>query len=167
MRSVALGLAAAAALAGCSLGAKTVHHSGVIGQTLTGPGGLAVTPDKYRPLVPAPRTDVTGLATPAPGTHFASFLIHICITTSDLPTIASQNFGLELTDGSDAVLKFPEDVFSDDLDLLGESGCEQGHIVFQVPARGHPATLTFKLDIDRSDSQGNEDTTHVRLEWMV
>jgi hypothetical protein len=170
MRSVVCCVAAAVAVGGCALsGGKTVHQTGVIGQTLTGPGGLQITPSKYRPIVPAPSHDVTGLATPAPGTHFASFLIAMCIKTTDLPTIASQNFSLELADGSEAVLKFPQDVFSSDLDLLGEAGCEQGHIVFQVPSSGHPAALKFKLDYSKPDNNngGSSFDTHVRLEWSV
>jgi hypothetical protein len=162
-------MVAAVALSGCSLtGGKTVHKTGVVGQTLTGPGGLQVTPSKYRPTVPAPSHDVTGLATPAPGTHFASFLIAMCISTTDLPTIAPQNFSLKLDDGSDAALKFPETVFSSDLDLLGEAGCEQGHIVFQVPTPGRPSKLAFKLDYSRPDPNGGSTfDTHVRLEWAV
>jgi hypothetical protein len=170
MRLLTCCAAAAVVLTGCSpSGGKTVHKTGVIGQTLTGPGGLQITPSKYRPIVPAPAHDVTGLATPARGTHFASFLIAMCITTTDLPTIAAQNFGLELADGSEAALKFPQDVFSSDLDLLGEAGCERGHIVFQVPSAGHPSKLTFKLDASRPDNVngGSSFDTHVRLEWSV
>jgi len=169
MRVAACCLGAVVVLAGCSLsGGKTVHKTGVVGQTLTGPGGLQVTPSKYRPIVPAPSHDVTGLATPAAGMHFASFLIAMCITTSGLPTIAPQNFTLELADGNEAPLKFPETVFSDDLDLLGEAGCEQGHIVFEVPSAGHPSKLKFKLDSSRPDPNGGSSfKTHVRFEWAV
>jgi hypothetical protein len=168
MKTVLAVAGASLTLAACSISGKTVHHAGVIGQTLTGPGGLQITPTKYRPRVPAPRHDVTGLATPAPGAHFASFLISMCINTTDLPTISQQNFSLELASGDDAVLKFPQDVFSNDLDLLGEAGCEQGHIVFQVPTGGQPANLRFKLDYSRPDPNGGSTfDTHVRLVWAV
>ncbi len=168
LRASVAACCAAAVLCGCSLsGGKTVHQSGVIDQTLTGPGGLRVTPSKYRPRVPA-KHDVTGLGSPAPGTHFASFYISICINTVNLPTISSRNFALELKAGGEAALKSPQTVFSDDLDLLGEAGCEQGHIVFQVPTGGQPSQLTFKLDYSRPDPNGGSTfDTHVRLEWAV
>ena len=168
LRACVAACCAAVVLGGCFLsGGKTVHQTGEIGQTLTGPGGLRVTPTKYRPRVPA-KNDVTGLGTPAPGTHFASFLISICITTTNLPTISSRNFSLELDSGDEAALKSPQTVFSDDLNLLGEAGCEQGHIVFEVPTGGQPSKLAFKLDYSRPDPNGGSTfDTHVRLQWGV
>ena len=53
-------------------------------------------------------------------------------------------------------------------ELLGEAGCEQGHIVFEVPTGGGPTKLKFKLDYSRPDPNGGSTfDTHVRLEWSV
>jgi hypothetical protein len=166
MRRFAL-LLAAVALAGCGLSGRTISHSGAVGQALSGPGGLQVQPVRYLARVTAAHHDVTGLATPAPGTRFSAFLIRMCIKTVNLPTIAPQNFALRLADGSSAPLKFPETVFADDLDLLGEPGCERGHIVFQVPRGARPAELRFALSWSTPSPDGNDSTTKVRLAWKV
>jgi hypothetical protein len=158
--------ALAACLAGCD-SVKTVSYDGGVGQTLKAPGGLQVQPVRYLPRVPAPARDVTGLATPAAGTHFAAFLIRMCVNTTGLPTIAPQNFTLALAGGADAVLKFPETVFADDLNLLGAAGCERGHIVFDVPTGGRPSALRFKLDVDTGNVNGHGNRTKVRFTWKL
>ena len=144
----------------------TIAHNGAVGQTLRGPGGLQVQVVRYLPRVRA-RRDVSGLATPRPRTHFAAFLIRMCIATSYLPTIAPQNFHLAVRNGAEASLKFPQTVFADDLDLLGEPGCVRGHIVFQVPQSERPSALRFDLDWARSDLQGFTDSTKLRFEWRL
>jgi hypothetical protein len=168
VRTLGLGLVAIAmaiGAAGCGILDQTISHSGTVGQTLTGPQGLKIQPSGYHPQISAGH-DVSGLATPAPGTHFASFLINICISSSGLPTISEQNFHLDLDGGGEAPLKFPQTRLSD-LNLLGEAGCERGHIVFQVPTGGTPTALRFTLDVDRNDAQGSEDITKVRLKWAL
>jgi hypothetical protein len=147
-------------------GTTTIAHSGAVGQTLRGPGGLQVQVVRYLPRVPA-RRDVSGLATPRPRTHFAAFLIRMCIATIDLPTISPQSFHLALQNGAEAPLKFPQTVFADDLDLLGEPGCERGHIVFQVPRSERPSALRFDLDWGTTDMQGFTDSTKLRFEWTL
>jgi hypothetical protein len=119
-----------------------------------------------QPRVPA-RRDVSGLATPRPRTHFAALVVRMCIATIDLPTIAPQSFHLALANGAEAPLKFPQTVFADDLDLLGEPGCERGHIVFQVPRSERPSALRFDLDWGRTDMQGFTDSTKLRFEWTL
>jgi hypothetical protein len=157
----------AAVIAGCvDPNTTTITHSGAVGQTLRGPGGLQVRVVRYLPRVPA-RRDVTGLATPQPRTHFAAFLIRVCISTLYLPTIGPQNFHLILANGEEARLKFPQTVFADDLDLLGEPGCERGHIVFQVPQSRRPNALKFDLDWAKSDLQGYTDATKLRFDWAL
>jgi hypothetical protein len=145
---------------------NTIAHAGAVGQTLRGPGGLRVRLVRYLPRVPA-RHEVSGLATPAPGTHFAAFLIHMCVATTYLPTIAPQNFTLALDSGDDARLKFPQSVFADDLGLLGEAGCERGHIVFEVPHSRRPTALRFGLDWSTTDMQGYTNSTRLRFEWKL
>lgn len=159
---------AVATVSGCSGldRTTTISHAGAIGQTLRGPGGLQVQLVRYLRRVPAGH-DVSGLATPRPGTHFAAFLIRMCIATTYLPTIAPQSFALVLANGADATLKFPQSVFADDLDLLGEPGCERGHIVFQIPRSGRPTALQFGLDWANSNIQGFTDSTKVRFEWKL
>ena len=147
---------------------KTIHHTGVIDQTLTGPGGLQVTPSKYRPRVPAPAPRRDG-ARDARAGNALRVVLDLDVHQHDRP---ADDLGAELQPragiGRHAVLKFPQDVFSNDLDLLGEAGCEQGHIVFQVPTGGQPAKLKFKLDSSRPDPNGGSSfDTHVRLEWAV
>jgi hypothetical protein len=160
-------LISAAVVAGCvDVGTTTIAHNGAVGQTLRGPGGLQLQVVRYLPRVRA-RRDASGLATPRPGTHFAAFLIRMCIATIYLPTIASQNFHLTLSNGAQAPLKFPQTVFADDLDLLGEPGCEHGHIVFQVPQSEQPSSLRFDLDWSRSDLQGFTDSTKLRFGWTL
>ena len=165
MRS-ALALAlTVAVLAGCTGDAvKTVSHTGAVGQTLTGPGGLTVTPVRYAPHVRAGH-DVSGLASPAPGTRLAAFLLRVCVATQYLPTISPQSFTLGLRGGGQAALKFPQTVYADDLDLLGEPGCERGHVVFQVPRGRRPEALRFALDWANSRIDGFNNRTHVRLAW--
>jgi hypothetical protein len=160
-------LITAAVVSGC-IGTRTatIAHSGAVGQTLRGPGGLQVQVVRYLPRVPA-RRDVSGLATPRPRTHFAAFLIRMCIATVNLPTIAPQSFHLVLSNGAEAPLKFPQTVFADDLDLLGEPGCERGHIVFQVPQSERPSALRFDLDWATSNIQGFTDSTKLRFEWTL
>ncbi len=160
-------LITAASLSACIADrTNTISHAGAVGQTLLGPGGLQVRLVRYLPRVPA-RHDVSGLATPAPGTHFAAFLIHICIATTYLPTIGPQNFTLALADGADATLKFPQSLFANDLDLLGEPGCERGHIVFEVPRRERPTALRFGLAWGTTDIQGFTDSTKLQFEWKL
>jgi hypothetical protein len=160
-------LIAAATVSGCSAArTNTISRDGAADQTLRGPGGLRVQLVRYLPRVPA-RHDVSGLATPRPGTHFAAFLIRMCIDTTGLPTIAPQSFSLRLANGADATLKFPQGVFADDLDLLGEAGCERGHIVFQVPQDGRPTALRFGLDWGNTNIQGFTDSTKLRFEWKL
>ena len=122
---------------------------------------------RYLPRVPA-RRDVSGLATPRPRTHFAAFLIRMCIATINLPTIAPQSFHLALRNGAEAPLKFPQTVFADDLDLLGEPGCERGHIVFQVPQSERPSALRFNLDWGTTDMQGfhQQHETPLRMDTL-
>ncbi|HEY1522354.1 MAG TPA: hypothetical protein VGF70_05015 [Solirubrobacteraceae bacterium] len=145
---------------------NTISHTGGVRQTLRGPGGLQVRLVRYLPRVPA-RHDVSGLATPTPGMHFVAFLIHMCIATSYLPTIAPQNFALALANGVDATLKFPQSVFAKDLDLLGAAGCERGHIVFEVPHNERPTALRFGLDWSTTDMEGFTNSTKLRFEWKL
>jgi hypothetical protein len=166
MRLAVVAALGAVALAGCGLSGKTVSHSGAVGDTLSGPGGLRIRPERYLPHVRA-RPDVTGLGTAAPGTHFAAFLIRMCIDTAGLPTISQRDFDLDLDGGGQATLKFPETVFADDLDLLGEAGCERGHIVFQVPRGARPVKLRFGLDWTTPTPDGTGRGTKVRFAWTV
>jgi hypothetical protein len=160
-------LVIAAVVSGClEARTTTISHSGAVGQTLRGPGGLQVQVVRYLPRVPAQR-DVSGLATPQPGTHFAAFVVRMCIATIDLPTIAPQSFHVILANGAEAPLKFPQTVFADDLSLLGEPGCERGHIVFQVPQSQRPSALRFGLEWARTDMQGFTDSTKLRFEWTL
>lgn len=160
-------LVVAAVVSGCiDVRATTISHSGAVGQTLRGPGGLRVEVVRYLPHVHA-RRDVSGLATPQRGTHFAAFVIRMCVATLYLPTIAPQSFHLILASGANAPLKFPQTVFADDLDLLGEPGCERGHIVFQVPRRERPSALRFGLDWATTDMQGFTNSTKLRFEWAL
>jgi hypothetical protein len=164
---VAALLAVAAVLSGCvDPRSTTISHSGGVGQTLRGPGGLQVQVVRYLPRV-RPHRDVSGLAAPEPGTHFTAFVVRMCVATIYLPTIAPQNFHLVLADGTEASLKFPQTVFADDLDLLGEPGCERGYIVYQVPRSERPNSLRFGLDWARTDMQGFTNTTRLRFEWSL
>jgi hypothetical protein len=158
---------AVALLAGCGFGStKTISKSGPIGQTFDGPGGLQVQLVKYNARVP-PGGDVPGLAKPKPGTHFVSFFVRLCINTTGLPVISQRNFNVPLSDGGEAELKFPETVYSDDLNLLGEPGCESGHTVFQVPKGRRASDLRFALDVAKGDAQGYTNTTKVRFDWKL
>lgn len=160
-------LVIAALVSGCTdPSTTTISHSGAVGQTLRGPGGLQVRVVRYLRHVSG-RRDPSGLATPRRGTHFAAFVVRMCITTVYLPTIAPQSFHLILADGAEASLKFPQTVFADDLDLLGELGCERGYIVFQVPRRERPSALRFGLDWARTDMQGFTNATKLRFEWTL
>ena len=157
----------AATSAGCAFGSSsTISRSGAIGETFRGPGGLQVQAVRYLPHVAAGH-DISGLATPRRGTHFVAFLIRECIATFDLPTLSQRNFTLALADGTNAALKFPETVFADDLDLLGEPGCERGHIVFEVPRSGRPAALSFALDWSKTNGRGSLRTTNLRFLWRL
>jgi hypothetical protein len=153
---------------GCSLNTKTISHSAAVGTTLRGGvGGLKITPTNYHPMISAGH-DGSGLDVPAAGTHFASLVIRECITSLYLPTIGQSNYSLGLAGGGQAQLKGAETRFADDLDLLGEPGCEQGHIVFQVPAGRTPSALTFALDVTNTTSNGEDDShTKVRLTWTL
>ena len=160
-------LLVSAVVSGCiDARTTTISHSGAVGRTLRGPGGLQVQVVRYLPRVPA-RRDVSGLATPQPRTHFAAFVIRMCVATIDLPTIAPQSFHLALASGAQAPLKFPQTVFADDLDLLGEPGCERGHIVFQVPRSAQPRALKFDLDWANTDMHGFTNSTKLHFEWTL
>ena len=74
---------------------------------------------------------------------------------------------LDLAGGGTAPLKFPETVFADDLNLLGEAGCEQGHMVFQVPGHRRPRRLRFALEKSENDPGGGTNTTRVRFAWRL
>ena len=166
--SLAVLLLIAVTAGGCSVGrATTITHNGVIGDTFKGTGGLRVTLVRYSRHVSPPPHDVTGLATPKPGTHFVAFLVRMCINTSGLPTISDRNFSVPLVGGGEAAAKFPQTVYADDLGLLGEAGCEHGHIVFQVPRGKRPSDLRFKLDISKGTTQGYSDNTNIRFDWKL
>jgi hypothetical protein len=145
----------------------TIRHNGVAGDTFKGTGGLRVTLVRYIPRVRRPGRDVTGLASPKPGTHFVAFLVRMCINTSNLPTISEQNFSVPLVGGGEAAAKFPQTVYADDLDLLGEAGCERGYLVFQVPRGARPSDLRFGLDINKSTSEGYSNDTDIRYDWAL
>jgi hypothetical protein len=158
----------ALAVGGCGFGStKTISKTGVIGQAFDGPGGLQVQLVKYLRHVAPPAHDVTGLATPRKGTHFVAFAIRMCIATTGLPTISQRNFDVPLAGGGTAEPKFPETVFDDDLNLLGTPGCEEGHIVFQVPRGRRPGDLRFGLDVNRGDAQGYSHKTDIRFDWKL
>ena len=158
-----VGLAAGCGLPGSS---KTISKSGPVGQAFEGPGGLQVQLVRFLPRVP-PGDDVSGLATPKPGTHFVSFFVHMCVQTTELPTISQGNFAVPLSGGGEAEIKFPETVYTDDLNILGEPGCESGHIVFKAPRRRRPSDLRFTLDVLKGDTEGNTQTTKIRFDWKL
>jgi hypothetical protein len=158
-----VGLAAGCGLPGST---KTISKSGPVGQAFDGPGSLQVQLVRFLPRV-APGTDVSGLATPKPGTHFVSFLVHMCVQTTGLPTISQGNFDVPLRGGGAAEIKFPETVYTDDLNILGTPGCETGHIVFQVPRRRRPSDLRFALDVLKGDVEGNTQKTKIRFDWTL
>jgi hypothetical protein len=162
---------AAAALAGCGFGSggssETISGTGVVGQEFDGPGGLQVQLVRYHHRVARPAKDVTGLATPKKGTHFVAFLIRMCVGTTGLPTLSQRNFTAPLAAAGGAELKFPETVYTDDLNLLGTPGCEQGHIVFQVPRRGRVSELRFALDVRKGDARGYTHSTKIRFGWKL
>jgi hypothetical protein len=146
---------------------KTIAKTGAVGATFSGPGGLRVQLVRYLPRVAPPRKDVTGLATPKDGTHFVAFLVRMCITTSYLPTLSERNFTVPLAGGGAALRKFPQTVLADDLNLLGEPGCERGYVVFQVPRRRRARGLHFALSFTKSDPNGYSDGTNVRFAWTL
>jgi hypothetical protein len=162
-------LALAGAPVGCSAlsNSKTISGTGRPGSTLTGPDGLRITLVRYLPRVRAKRGDVSGLATPRRGTHFAAFLLRECVKTLYLPTLSSNAYSVTLPGGALAAPKFPQDVFADDLGLLGEPGCERGYLVFQVPNGKRPSQLRFALDYSRSDPNGNPSGTKIRFGWTL
>ncbi len=167
MRLLLAALLAAATLCGCSDPTiRSIDHSGVVGETLRGPSGLQVQVVRYLPHVRA-RRDVTGLGTPLPRTHFAAFKVRVCVATLYLPTIGTANFHLALSNGAEAKLKSPETVYADDLGLLGESGCERGHVLFQVPRGQRPTALGFNLDWAVNNGQGFTDRTRLRFHWTL
>jgi hypothetical protein len=137
-----------------------------VGDTFGGPGGLRVQLVRYRPSVPA-ASDVSGLATPADGTHFAAFLVRMCVDTSGLPILSERNFSVPLVKGGEAELKFPQSVLAPDLNLLGEPGCERGYVVFQVPKGRRASDLKFELSVSKGDAQGYTHNTHVRFDWAL
>jgi hypothetical protein len=145
---------------------KTIARTGAVGRALTGPGGLSVQLVRYLPRV-APKKDVTRMATPADGTRFVAFQVRMCVKTSGLPILSDSNFTVPLAGGGRAVLKFPQTVFADDLNLLGEPGCERGYIVFQVPRPRRASLLHFALDVQRSNAEGFTDSTKIRFEWSL
>jgi hypothetical protein len=158
------GLAAGCGLSGNS--SKTISKSGRVGEAFDGPGGLQVQLVLFVSKVPS-GDDVSGLATPKAGTHFVAFLVRMCVQTTGLPTIAQQNFAVPLAGGGAAEIKFPETVYDDDLNLLGEPGCEKGHIVFQVPRKRRPSDLRFALDVVNGDAEGHSQSTKVRFDWVL
>ena len=167
-RAAGLALLLVAGAAGCGFGStKTISKTGVVGQEFDGPGGLQVQLVRFLKRVPPPGNDVSGLATPKPGTHFVAFLIRMCINTTGLPTLSERNFTVPLAGGGEAELKFPETVFTDDLDLLGTPGCEQGHVVFQVPRHRRASDVRFSLDVAKGDAHGYTDTTKIRFDWKL
>ena len=74
---------------------------------------------------------------------------------------------MPLVGGGEAEAKFPQTVYSDGLDLLGEAGCEQGHVVFQVPTGKKPESLKFNLDVNKGSVNGYSDRTEIRFTWSV
>ena len=91
----------------------------------------------------------------------------MCVATLYLPTVGAANFHLDLADGGEARLKSPESVYDDDLNLLGEPGCERGHVLFQVPRGQRPAALGFNLDWAVNNGQGFTDRTKLRFRWSL
>ena len=160
----------AVAAAGCSLTGKTIKKDGAVGDTLTGTHGLAVTLVHYNRRTPKVERDVTGLASAPKGTRFVGFEVKVCVGDAGLPTISERNFTVDLANGGEAEQKFPQTVYPDDLNLVGEEGCEQGHIVFIVPRGDRPTDLKFDLDYSKptpSNSGSSSSKTKIRFTWAL
>jgi hypothetical protein len=121
---------------------------------------------RYLPRV-APKHDVTRMATPLDGTRFVAFLVRMCVRTRGLPILSENNFSVPLVGGGEAKVKFPQTVFADDLDLLGEPGCERGYVVFQVPRGRRPHDLHFALSFTRGDVNGFDHDTTISFDWPL
>ena len=128
--------------------------------------GLAVTLVRVAREVPRRRgRDLSGLATPAPGTRFVGVDVRACNEDGG-PAIGPYSFKLELSGGGEGRLRFPQRVLEDDFETV-RTGCERGWIVFEVPHGESAEALRFRFDDTASAAPSRRREKHSRFRWDV
>jgi hypothetical protein len=163
MRTCALVLCLIAALAAAIAGCGTTERSGDVGDTLEAEG-LEVTVDEVDTQVPVPKSDITGLSQPSPGTELVGVRVRVC---SDHPgALGPYDFGVETTSGDDAKLKFPASNYPEAFEAL-RADCGDGWVVFEIPDGTDPERVTFAFqDTGSADSPQNTEVD-ARFSWTV
>lgn len=159
--SIGLALLASAVASGCG----TTTRSAKVGEMLSG-GGVHVTVERVDLHPPIPSDDVTGLGTPAAGHRLIAARVRICSNVG--PAIGTWDFGLSLSDGSSALIKFPQENYADGFDSV-RTGCERGWVVFELPASSRPTKIRFAFDDSGSGSGtvAGRPETHERFSWAI
>lgn len=159
-------LTGALALSGCGAleagGLDTTEKSGRVGSELAD-GGTKVTLVKVKRRVPKPEGDVSGLASPAPGTRFFGVLIKACNDSDQ--AIKNFDFDLARSGGGDLKPRFPQQALEPEFDSQ-RSGCGRGWLVFQLEKSDRPEKLKFRYD-DTGSGEAGDVERHARFTWKV
>ena len=86
-------------------------------------GGVHVTSSGSTCIRRFPLRMSAGLGSPAPGDRLIGARVRICSNVG--PAIGTWDFGLSLSGGGSALMKFPQRNYADGFDSLS-TGCEQG-----------------------------------------
>jgi hypothetical protein len=155
-------LGLALALPSVAAGCGTTEHSGAVGDTLSA-NGLEVTLEQVDTSVPVPKSDVTGLSQPSPGSKLVGTRVRVCSNHGG--AIGPYDFGLETASGDSGTLKYPERNYGKSFDSL-RNGCGGGWVVFEIPAAGKPERVTFGFEDTGSTSQPQTQVS-ARFSWAL
>ncbi len=157
-------LVATSALIAIAIGASgcgTTEKSGNVGDTLSAKG-LEARVEQVDTNVPVPKSDVTGLSQPAPGSKLVGARVKVCSDHGG--AVGPYDFGLDSSSG-DATLKYPEQNYDDSFETVRD-GCGDGWVVFEIPQSSKPDTVTFGFE-DTGTSQHPETQVDARFSWSV
>jgi hypothetical protein len=151
------------ALAAPAAGCGTTEKSGEVGDTLTAKG-LEVTVGEVDSTVPMPKSDVTGLTRPSPGSKLFGARVRACSNHGG--ATGPYDFGVETTSGEHGTLKYPELNYGDGFESLRD-GCGSGWVVFEIPAASEAEKVTYGFEDTGSGQPGSDNRVKVRFSWSL
>jgi hypothetical protein len=152
-----LGLLAALA-AGCG----ETEESGRLGETLSAKG-LEATVERVDASVRAPNSDVTGLSQPSPGTKLIGAQVRVCSDHGG--AIGPFAFGIQTSAGDTGRLKHPQTNYRKSFETV-RSGCGGGWVVFEIPSKSRPESITFGFQ-DTGSAFEQQDQVDAKFSWAV
>jgi hypothetical protein len=157
-------LIVALALAACG----TTERHGKVGDALKG-DHMQAKLLAFVATVPERRLghDVTGLNAPARGMRFAAADVAVCNDTG--AAAIPWRFELRLGDGSSVHPQQPVSVYDNELETVRD-GCDDGWVVWQVPAAAKAESVYYEFDHSEQIGQpgsGSVREEHDRFHWSL